>query len=437
MAKSKKNSDVPATNPGDLLRILASIQSEKGVDIDMLIESLEAALVSAARKKFPEIEELRVRINRSTGEIMLLDGDRPVKALEPEFFGRIAAQTAKQVMIQRFREAESDVVYGDYREKEQTIVTGVVQRVERGMVVMNMGKADGILPRMEQIATETYRPGDRLRCFVTNVRKRGNKVQITLSRTHPSLVREMFEMEVPEIFEHVVEIKNLVREPGCRTKLAVTCSDSRIDPVGACVGVRGSRIRNIVEELGGEKIDIVRWNENPDLFIRNALSPAEVQSIEFDKRRNRARVIVANDQLSLAIGRRGQNVRLSSKLTGWDLDIMTVDQHSEWRALGRKEIESLPGIGEETANNLIITGFECFKDIVELGVEELVNIKGIDAKKADELYQFALDGYQKRLADDKARKEAAKPAGARKPAPGAAPAPETAPESAPETKADA
>lgn len=404
------NPSAPSAGNPELLRLLNSLQSEKGVDRELLLESLETALMSAARKKFPEVEELRIRISRENGEIVLMDGDLPIKTLEPSEFGRIAAQTAKQVMIQRIREAESDVVFGDYRDKEDTIITGVVQRVERSAVIMNIGKADGLLPHSEQIASENYKPGDRLRCYVTNVRKRGNKVQITLSRTHPALVREMFEMEVPEIFEHVVEIKNLVREPGYRTKLAVTCADNRIDPVGACVGVRGARIRNIVEELNGEKIDIVRWNENPDLFIRNALSPAEIQSIEFDKRRNRARVIVNNDQLSLAIGRKGQNVRLSSKLTGWDLDIMTIDQHSEWRTRGREEIASLPGIGEETANNLIFAGFECFKDIVELGVSELVNIKGIEAQKADELYQFALDGYSKRLAEDKARKEADKKA---------------------------
>lgn len=391
-------------NNEELLRLLSSIQMEKGIDRELLIESLEAALVSAARKKFPEIDELRIRINRETGDIMLLDGDLPIKKLDPSIFGRIAAQTAKQVMIQRMREAESDVVFSDFREKESTIVNGVVQRIERNGVILNIGKADGILPRNEQINGENYRPGDRLRCFVTNVRKRGNKVQITLSRTHPSLVREMFELEVPEIFEHVVEIKGLVREPGYRTKLAVACSDSRIDPVGACVGMRGSRIRNIVEELGGEKIDIVRWNDNADLFIRNALSPAEVDSIEFDKRRNRARVLVPEDQLSLTIGRKGQNVRLSSKLTGWDLDVMTIDQHSKWRSLGRDEINSLPGVGEETANNLIITGFECFQDVVELGVNELTKIKGIGAMKANEIYEFALAGYQNRIAEDKQRK---------------------------------
>ncbi len=384
-------------NNEELLRLINSIHMDKGIDRELLFESLEAALVSAARKKYTDVEELRIRINRDNGDLILLDGDRPLRILEPSEFGRIAAQTAKQVMIQRIREAESEVVYEDFQGKEDTIVNGTISRVERGTVVLNIGKADGILPRQEQIPSENYRPGERLRCYVVQVRKKGNKVLIVLSRTHPTLVKELFEMEVPEISEHIVEIKGLVREPGYRTKLAVYSSDSKVDAVGACVGIRGNRIRSIVEELNGEKIDIVRWHENEELFIRNALSPAAAESIDFDRRRNRARVLVENDQLSLAIGRKGQNVRLSSKLTGWDLDIMTIDQHREWRELGHDEIASLPGVGDQTINNLLLTGFESFQDIVELGVDELMKIKGIAEKKAEEIYQFALDGYQKRI----------------------------------------
>ncbi len=387
-------------NNVELLRLVDSLHMEKGIDKDLLYDSLEAALFSAARKKFSNIEELRVKIDRIGGQIRLLDGDRPIGEMSPTEFGRIAAQTAKQVMIQRIREAESDVVFGEYNGKTDTLVTGVIQRLERGTVVLNIGKADGLLPRQEQIPSESYRPGERLRCYVVQVKRKGNKVIIILSRTHPSLVRELFEQEVPEIFEHIVEIKGLVREPGYRTKLAVTSSDSRVDAVGACVGVRGSRIRNIVEELNGEKIDIVRWNENPDIFIRNALSPAEIESIEFDKHRNRARVIVADDQLSLAIGRKGQNVRLSSKLTSWDLDVMTVDAHRDWRERGRAEIASLPGVGDQTINNMLIAGFESFRDIVEIGVEALTEIKGIADKKAEEIYQFALQGYQARVEEE-------------------------------------
>ncbi len=400
-------------NSEELMRLVGSIHLEKGIDKNLLFESLEAALASAARKKYSDIEELRVKIDRIDGRITMLDGDRPLKELDPTEFGRIAAQTAKQVMIQRIREAESNVVFEEFMDKCNTLVNGIIQRVERGTVICNIDKTDAILPRQEQIPSETYRPGERLRCYVVSVKKKGNKVIIIISRTHPDLVRELFEMEVPEIYDHLVEIKGLVREPGYRTKIAVVSSDNRVDAVGACVGVRGSRIRNIVEELNGEKIDIVRWNESEDIFIRNALSPAEIDSIEFEKNHRRARVIVPEDQLSLAIGRKGQNVRLSSRLTGWELDIMTVEQHSEWRERGRREIASLPGVGEATINNLFLAGFESYRDIVELGIDELTKIKGIAEKKAEEIYNFAVEGYQARVeeearlaAEARARKEA-------------------------------
>ena len=410
----------------EFLRHIDSLHREKGIDREQLIESIETALVSAARKRYPNIEELRVRIDRNTGAIRLMDGDIPFDDMDPAVFGRIAAQTARQVMIQRIREAESDVVYEEFIARVGTIVNGVIQRVERGTVICNIGKSDGILPRQEQIPSENYRPNERIRAYVTQVRKKGNKVIIILSRTHPDLVRELFELEVPEIYEHIVEIKGLVREPGYRTKIAVTSSDSRVDAVGACVGVRGSRIRNIVEELGGEKIDIVRWNESPEMFIRNALSPSEIDHIEFDRNNQRARVIVPDDQLSLAIGRKGQNVRLSSRLTGWNLDIMTVNQHSAWREKGRQEIASLPGVGEATINNMFIAGFESFRDIMELGIERLMEIKGIGEKKAQEIYNFAVEGYRKRLeADTKELSDARdkKPAEAASAEP-SAPAPE-------------
>ncbi len=384
----------------EFLRHIDSLHREKGIDREQLIESIETALVSAARKRYPNVEELRVRIDRKTGIIRLTDGDIPFEEMDPAAFGRIAAQTARQVMIQRIREAESDVVYEEFIAKVGTIVNGVIQRVERGTVICNIGKSDGILPRQEQIPSENYRPNERIRAYVTQVRKKGNKVIIILSRTHPDLVRELFELEVPEIYEHIVEIKGLVREPGYRTKIAVYSSDTRVDAVGACVGVRGSRIRNIVEELGGEKIDIVRWNDSPEIFIRNALSPSEIDHIEFDRNNMRARVIVPEDQLSLAIGRKGQNVRLSSRLTGWNLDIMTINQHSAWREKGRQEIASLPGVGEATINNMLIAGFESFHDIMELGIDQLTQIKGIGEKKAQEIYNFAVEGYRKRLEGD-------------------------------------
>ena len=384
----------------ELLRYINSMHMEKGISLDHLFEGIEAALTSAARKKYGHIEELRVRIDRKNGAIRLLDGDIPFGVMAPSEYGRIAAQTAKQVMIQRIREAESEVVFEEFAEKMGSLVNGVIQRIERGTVICNIGKTDAILPRQEQIPSETYRPNERLRCYVSQVKRKGSKVLVILSRTHPDLVRELFGMEVPEIDDRIVEIRALVREPGYRTKIAVASNDSRVDAVGACVGVRGSRIRNIVEELGGEKIDIVRWSDDPGQMIRNALSPAEIDTIEFDRHHQRARVIVPADQLSLAIGRKGQNVRLSTRLTGWDLDIMTVEQHRVWRQRGRAEIASLPGVDETTQNHLLMAGFESFRDIIQLGDEKLLEIPGFDAARARALYEFAVEGQRHRLEDE-------------------------------------
>ncbi|MFH0910849.1 MAG: transcription termination factor NusA [Planctomycetota bacterium] len=393
----------------EMLRLVDSIHRDKGIHTDLLFESLEQALLTAARRKYPEVEELRVRIARDTGDIRLLDGDRPIGTMEPAEFGRIAAQTAKQVMIQRIREAERDVVFSEYESRHDQLVNGNIQRVEHGTVIVNLGRTEGIIPRQEQIFNEQYHPGESIRTYITEVKKKGQRVMIILSRTNPNLVRKLFEQEVPEIFDHTVEIKGLVREPGHRTKIAVSSSDSRVDPVGACVGVRGSRIRNIVEELNGEKIDIVRWNESEEIFIQNALSPAQIESVLFDPRTRRARVIVPEDQLSLAIGRKGQNVRLSSRLTGWDLDVMTVEEHSALRARGRVEIESLPGVGPAMVNNLLLAGFESFDDVISCGKDELMAIKGIGEKRVEEILEFAREGLQRR-AEEEARIRAEKAA---------------------------
>jgi len=383
----------------EMLRLVDSIHRDKGIDTEILFESLEQALLTAARRRHPDIEELRVRIDRQTGDIRLLDGDRYLDTMSPAELGRIAAQTAKQVMIQRIREAERDVVYDEYAERTDQLVNGTVQRVEHGTVIVNLGRTEGIVPRSEQIFNEQYHPGDSLRCYVSEVKKRGQRVMIILSRTNPNLVRKLFEQEVPEIFDHTVEIKGLVREPGHRTKIAVASSDSRVDPVGACVGVRGSRIRNIVEELNGEKIDIVRWNDSEEIYIQNALSPAQIESVIFDPYIRRARVIVPEDQLSLAIGRKGQNVRLSSRLTGWGLDVMTIEEHSALRARGRAEIESLPGVGPAMVNTLLMAGFESFDDVVARGTEDLLEIKGIGEKRAQEIVTFAQEGVERREAE--------------------------------------
>lgn len=393
----------------DILRYVDSIHREKNIDLNIIFESVETALLMAAKRKHPGIEELRVRIARDTGDIRVLDGDRPIDTMDITDLGRIAAQTAKQVMIQRIREAERDVVYEEYEHKIDQLVSATIQRVEHGTVIVSLGRVEGILPRQEQVFNETYRPGETMRFYMLNVKKKGQKVVIILSRTHANLVKELFEQDVPEIFDHTVEIRGIVREPGYRTKIAVYSSDQRIDPVGACVGVRGNRIRNIVEELSGEKIDIVRWNESMDIYIRNALAPAEIESIIFDRDSNNVKLIVPQDQLSLAIGSKGQNVRLSSRLTGMHLDIMTVEEHSALRARGLEELATLPGMDEAMSTNLAMGGIASFDDIAAKGVEALMTIGGLNEKKARTYFEKAVEGLRSRNASnatDKLRKDA-------------------------------
>jgi N utilization substance protein A len=304
----------------ELLRIVDAIHREKNIDKEVVFQGLEQALAAAAKKRLENPDDVVVTIDRATGHIHAVEGDKPINAAE---LGRIAALTAKQVMIQKFREAERDVIFDEYDKKKGLMVTGVVQRYEKPNVIINLGKAEGLLPGREQPPGETYHVGERLKTLIVDVKKVGQKVRIICSRTHPDIVKTLFEMEVPEIQDKVIEIKGIARDPGYRTKVAVTSLDSKVDAVGACVGIRGSRIKNIVDELNGEKIDIVRWNDSPEVFILNALKPAEIQGIELDYETKRALVFVGEDQLSLAIGKRGQNVRLASRISGWDIDIVT------------------------------------------------------------------------------------------------------------------
>ncbi|RKY16517.1 MAG: transcription termination factor NusA, partial [Planctomycetota bacterium] len=289
---------------------MESIHREKDVDKEIVFKALESALASACKKKPGGAKsEIVVHIDRNTGEIIAMDGDERIPVSQ---LGRIAAQTAKQVLIQRIREAERDIIFDEYSGRIGKMITGHVQRMQRGNIIVNLGKVEGVLPRSEQIFNESYNSGERIRAIITDIRKRGNKVVITLSRTSPDLIVELFNLEVPEISDHVIEIKQIVREPGLRTKIAVHSVDSKVDCVGACVGVRGNRIRNIVNELNGERIDIIPWSPIPENYIVNAMSPAEVIMVELDHERKHARVVVRDDQLSLAIGKRGQNVRLAA-----------------------------------------------------------------------------------------------------------------------------
>jgi N utilization substance protein A len=305
----------------DILRIVDALHREKGVDKEIIFTGIEAALLSAAKKKLGMERNIVIEISRDTGEITALDGETDLGDLSD--LGRIGALTAKQVMIQKIREAERDVIYDEYIRRVETLITGSVQRYEKPNVIVSLGRAEGIIPWREQVPGETYNPGERIKCLVLEVRKVGQRVRIILSRAHPDLLRHLFELEVPEIAERIIDIKDLARDPGHRAKVAVQSIDHKVDCVGACVGIRGSRIKNIVDELNGEKIDIVRWNDSQEVYIMNSMKPAMVNAIELDFDTKHAKVFVEEDQLSLAIGRRGQNVRLASRLTTWAIDLVT------------------------------------------------------------------------------------------------------------------
>jgi N utilization substance protein A len=372
---------------GDLLRLVDSIHRDKGIGKELLFDAIEQALLTASRKRWGPHGDLTVKINRLTGDVEAYEDGR---RMDPNTFGRIPAQTAKQIMIQKIREAERDVIYSDYEAKIDTLVNGTVQRFEKGSMVVNLGRTEGLIPRQEQVFNEQYRPGDRIRAYVVKVQKKGQKVMIILSRTHPNLVKELFTVEVPEIGDRIVEIKGLVREPGHRTKIAVHSSDMKVDAIGACVGVRGSRIRNIVDELNGEKIDIVRWNDSQDLFIRNALSPAEISGVELDRETQRARVIVPEDQLSLAIGKKGQNVRLTAKLTHWHIDIMTEEQARKIREGERAEIYKIPMLPQGMAEQFLMAGLTNLKAIIYKGADFIQTMYSLSTEDAQALVDYAV-----------------------------------------------
>ncbi len=306
----------------ELLRVVDEIHRSRSIDKELLFEGIESALISAVRKRFGHENDITVTIDRTTGEIKATDGDQPIA---PEELGRIAALTAKQVMIQKIREAERDVVYDEYIRRVGQVIVGKVLRYEKPNYIIELRSGgEGLLPAREQIRSEVYQNGETVKLFVLDVRKVGQRVKVILSRSHPELLRHLFEEEVPEIKEYrIIEIKGIARDPGHRAKVAVYSNDSKVDCVGACVGIRGSRIRAIVEELSGEKIDIVRWDESPDMYLQNSLRPAELLMLNLDWEEHRASVFVEEDQLSLAIGRRGMNVRLAAKLTGWDITLFS------------------------------------------------------------------------------------------------------------------
>lgn len=388
----------------DLIRFVDSISRDKNIEKESVFLDLEAAMVSAARKAFDQAGEVAVRIDRLTGDIEAVADGRPI---DMKTLGRIAAQTAKQVMIQKIREDERSSIFDEFSQRVGQVITGTVTRYEGGAVTVNLGRAEGFLPRSEQIPGETHTPGERIRAMILDVREEQHRVKIVLTQTHPDYIRRLFEMEVPEVAERVIEIRALAREAGYRTKIAVSSIDSKIDAVGACVGVRGSRIRNIVDELGGEKIDIVRWNESSQVLISNALKPAEVKETFLCFELGRAAVIVEEDQLSLAIGKRGQNVRLAARLTGWDIEILTPAEYDKNMDDFESVLKGIEGVEDLVLDKLLAMGIVALTDLELVGVEPLVEEVKLDPELAQRIVEVATrEG--KRLADEAEAAKAAR-----------------------------
>ena len=370
---------------GELLSILEAIERDKGIDREVLIQAVEAALATAAKKSVGvrEDQEVTVTIDRKTGQLSVVSDDRKLNSVD---FSRIAAQTAKQVIIQKIREAERDVVFLEFQNRVGDIVTGTVHRFERGDIVVELGRAEAVLPKSERIPHEEYHQGDRVQGYVLEARKSAKGPSVVLSRTHEGFIRGVFALEVPEIAEGIVDIKGIAREAGDRTKIAVASTDEKVDCVGACVGMRGTRVKNIVRELHGEKIDIIRWHENINEFIAAALSPAKISEIQPRSETKEALVLVEDDQLSLAIGKRGQNVRLASKLTGWQLEIKSKSQLAGGVERVLKELE---GIGPKLEERLRDAGITTIQQLAGRTLEQLTTIQGIGEKTAQKLLDLA------------------------------------------------
>ncbi|MCI0492217.1 MAG: transcription termination factor NusA [Planctomycetes bacterium] len=374
-------------NPSEVLRIVDAIHRDKNIDKEIVFEGIEAALVSAAKKHYGEEADVVVKIDREDGSItatcegQLLDSEETV--------GRIGAQTAKQVMIQKIREAERDALYDEYTELIGQMISGLIQRYEGGAATVALTNVEAILPRGEQIPGETHHVNERVRTTVFEVRKSGSRVKVILSRTRPQLVQRLFEQEIPEIADGIIEIRAMAREPGYRSKVAVSSSDPRVDCVGACVGVRGNRIKNIVDELAGERIDIVRWDENLEVLIPNALQPAEVEQVILCRMLGRAIVLVREDQLSLAIGRRGQNVRLASKLSGWDIEIMTQDELAQAIDRAVAGFSSLTGVETGLAERLVEEGFLSYDDLSIIEPDALMEMGELSEEQANVIVEQA------------------------------------------------
>lgn len=418
----------------NLNQVIEQVGKDKGIDREILIAALEEAMVTAARKKLGLKEGLEAFYNPELGEVEIFQYKEVVEEIEdpstqmslesalgldPECqvgdllgikvdttdFGRIAAQTAKQVIIQRVKDAERENVYMAYKDRNGEVVNGIVQRFERGDMIVNLGRVEALLPKDEQVHRESYRPGDRIRAYILDVRRVPRGPQIILSRTHPNFLIRLFELEVPEVSERIVDIRSAAREPGERAKIAVSTNDLDVDPVGACVGMRGSRVQSVVQELRGERIDIIPWSPDPAKFVCNGLSPAEITRVIVDEENLVMEVIVPDDQLSLAIGRKGQNVRLASKLTGWKIDVMSENRAQERNELARQSLLEIPGIGEMTVEILFVEGYRSAEEVAQASPEELIQIEGIGQKKATALIQAAKELLEKKAEDQEVPEE--------------------------------
>jgi N utilization substance protein A len=414
----------------DLNRVIEQVSKEKGIDKSILISALENAMISAAKKTFGHQRKIEAQFNPEIGEVEIFEaktvvetvadpateitlseakenfdpdaemGDELLSKLDSSLFGRIAAQAAKQNIVQRVRDAEREIIYNEFKGREGQLVNGIVQRFEKRNIIVNLGRTDAILPEKEQVPRERYRQGDRIRAYIVSVEITGRGPQIILSRTHPGMLTQLFAQEVPEIYEAIVEIKGAAREPGGRAKIAVISHDPDVDPVGACVGMKGTRVQAVVQELRGEKIDIVHWIPDQAEYVCRALAPAKVSKIIIDDDEHSMVVVVPDDQLSLAIGRKGQNVRLAARLTGWRIDVCSEADAEEETRKARQSIGAIPGINDIVAELLYQEGFKSAEDIAASDLEDILDVEGVSKEKAEALHKSA-----KEYVVEKQRKE--------------------------------
>ena len=418
----------------DLARLVDTVHREKNIPRDILIEVLESAMIAAGRKRFGLERDLEAQFNEDLGEVELFEfrtvvgnvdnneteisidlariadpecelGDSLGIKVGVEDLGRIAAQTAKQVIIQKIRDAEREMTFNEFKDRKGELITGIVRRFEKGNIIVDLGRAEAILPKREQVQTETYRQGDRIQAYVLDITRASRSPQVVLSRTHPGLLMKLFELEVPEIYEGIVRIEACAREPGHRAKIAVSSMDRDVDPVGACVGLKGSRVQAVVQELRGEAIDIIPFHPDPARFIVHAISPANVTRVFIDEHTHSMELIVPDDQLSKAIGRRGQNVRLAAQLTGWRIDIFSVSRHTEVTEAARGELSRIPDIDEETVELLIRHGYRTAQELYDAEAYEIGGLLDVEDEDAETIIEAAGKVLDQLIAEDAERIE--------------------------------